>query len=150
MVHPVEAALTTGGFVTNLICDDGSLVLTNPRGEQIVIRAKVLPPLKATDQTGARSIESVYTNGDYRRTVTAAVFLAAGDTSSSADYHTVSGGTNLDCQFGYTNLADDTLGCNQWCSFKVDAGEKYSITAGLGPGASSASVRSWVETDEVL
>jgi hypothetical protein len=149
MVHPVEAALTTGGFVTNLICDDGSLVLTNPRGEQIVIRAKVLPPLEVTDKTANRSIGSIYTNGDYRRTVTIALFLAAGDTVTSANYQTVSGGTNLDCEFGYNDLSDGTLGCNQWCTFKVDARTAYSITANVGENASVA-IRSWVESDEVL
>jgi hypothetical protein len=149
MVHPVEAALTTGGFVTNLICDDGSLVLTNPRGEQIVIRAKVLLPLEVADKTTDRSIGSIYTNGDYRRTVTIALFLAAGDTVASANYQTVSGGTSLNCEFGYNDLSDGTLGCNQWCSFKVDAGAAYSITANVGENASVA-IRSWVESDEVL
>ena len=144
----VVAGLSTGGFVTNLICDDGSLVLTNPRGEQLVIRAKVLPPLSVKDLTSVRLIGVIYTNGEYRRTITAAVFCNGGATLTTANYQTVSGGTALDCEFGRTPNGGG--GANQWVTFEVDPFEPYSMTAIIGAGYGAATLKSWVESDEVL
>ena len=144
---PIVAALPTGGFITNLICDDGSLVLTNPRGEQIVIRAKVVPPLSVTDVSLIREVGHVYTNGDYRRTVQASVFCNAGATKTYVNYQTVSGGTGLDCEFGETT---NGAGVDQWVTFEVDAGANYGMTAVIGAGYGAATVKSWVESDTVL
>jgi hypothetical protein len=143
----VVAALPTGGFVTNLICDDGSLVLTNPRGEQIVIRAKVVPPLQVNDVTAVRNVGTIYTNGEHRRTVQAAIFCSAGATITTVDYQTISGGTSLNCEFGRTTLGD---GINQWTTFEVDPGAQYGMTQTLGAGYGSTVVKSWVESDTVI
>jgi hypothetical protein len=151
---PVVAALPTGGFVTNLICDDGSLVLTNPRGEQIVIRAKVVPPLQVAVVTGSRNIGTVYVNGDHRRTVTAAIFVSAGSTPTTVNYQTVSGGTLIDVEFGRNTLGVGHPsvgdGVNQWVSFEVDPGAPYGMTQALGNSYGATSVKSWIETDVVL
>jgi hypothetical protein len=150
----VEAALPTGGFVTNIICDDGSLVLEQLRGEQIVIRAKVIPPLVVTDCSATRTIGTAYTNGEHRRTVTAAIFVSAGATPTVVSYHTVSGGTALDLEFGRNTLTVGHPsvgdGINQWVSFVVDVGANYSMTAVLGNTYGAAVIKSWVESDEVL
>lgn len=154
MATPIQAALSTGGFVTNLICDDGSLVLTNPRGEQIVIRAKVVPPLSVVDVTNIRSVGPVYTNGANRRTVQAAVFVSAGSTPTTVSYETTSGGTNLNCEFGRNTLGVGHPsvgdGINQWVTFEVDAEASYGMTAVLGASYGAVVVKSWVESDTVL
>jgi hypothetical protein len=145
---PVISALPVSGLITNLTCDDGSLDLSNPQGNQVVIRAKVIA---AESATPPRSIGTVYTNGLFLRQVYASFHLEANvgspATGPTLTYNTVTGGVSVSAPFA-------TLDGKLWSTgggiiipvtFPVDAEANYSVSASLGNG--TVTIASWLEVD---
>jgi hypothetical protein len=146
---PVIAALPVSGLVSNLICDDGSLELTNPQGNLIVVRAKVIA---ATAATPVRNLGTVYTNGKFLRQIYAAFHLEGDPTASPStgptlSYHTVSGGVSFALPFMSLDGFWQGSGLTGFVTFPVDANEPYSVTVDEDGFAGTASVVSWLEVD---
>jgi hypothetical protein len=141
---PVIAALPVSGLVSNLICDDGSLDLTNPQGNLIVIRAKVIA---ATATTPPNQIGIIYTNGPFLRQVTVVVRLTTGGIAPGTlvNFQTVIGGDSINLEGANMYAPASTASIDQLITFQVDANAHYGLTEVLNGG--TVTVVSWLEVD---
>jgi hypothetical protein len=150
---PIEAALPLPGLVANLLCDDQSLVLSNPKGNITVIRARPLTVFASADVTADRVLGATYTNdSDKLRFIQAALTVTSGlsvITTTLINYTTVTGDLILNnIEVGEVTNGGASQVTDQAATFYCSPGGTYSINATLsGSGQDSVAVSSWTEVD---
>lgn len=153
MTDPLIVALPLPGLVSNLICDDLSLVLSNPSGNLTVIRARPLTVFASANELGARDVNITYTNSsDKLRFIQAALTITSGlsvITTTLINYTTVTGNLILNnIEVGRVVAGGQNQQTDQAATFYCSPGGTYSINTTLsGSGQDSVVVSSWTEVD---
>jgi hypothetical protein len=153
MADPIIVALPSPGLVTNLLCDDLSLVLSNPKGNVTVIRARPLTVYASANVLGDRNTDTTYINdSDKLRFVQAAFTVTSGlslITTTIITYTTVTGDLILNnIEVGRVVTGGLSQQTDQAASFYCSPGGSYSINVTLsGSGEDSVTVSSWTEVD---
>jgi hypothetical protein len=157
MVDPVVAALPLPGLVANLLCDDNSLVLSNPKGNVTVIRARPLSVQQVFTVNGpdpiVRELGVTYTNPSPLQLmqITATVVIIQGGSPdpgpSILTYDTTAGGVHLQEEVGhvYTGSPAPIPEIGVTITFYVDPLQDYSINSVPADPLDQFNIVSWVE-----
>jgi hypothetical protein len=158
MVDPIIAALPLPGLVANLLCDDNSLVLSNPKGNVTVIRARPLSvqqvfSVNASPDPIVRTLDTAFFNPSTTQLmqITATVVIIQGGApnpaASTLTYETTAGGVSLNEVVGYilTGSPVPVPEIGVTITFYVDPGQTYSINTHPTDPADQFNIVSWVE-----